>query len=61
MIRSLYAAAQERRWNRDRRRRIAEMSRRERATFITNIDWVEAMAFQLAEIRALPEPVNRRP
>ena len=59
MIRSLYAAARERYWNRDRRRRIAEMRRRERATFITNIDWVEAMAVQLAEIRALPEPVDR--
>ena len=55
IIRSLYIAARERRWNRDRRRRIAEMRRRERLSFITNIDWVDAMASQLAEIRSLPE------
>lgn len=55
MIRTLYIAARERRWNRDRHRRIAEMRRRENATFMAQIDWVEAMAIQLAEIRALPE------
>lgn len=55
IIRWLYIAARERRWNRDRRRRIAEMRRRERLSFITNIDWVDAMASQLAEIRSLPE------
>ena len=60
MIRSLYIAARERRWDRDRRRRIAEMRHRERAAFASNIDWVEAMAIQLAEIRALPELVDRR-
>lgn len=59
LIRSLYIAARERRWNRDRRRRIAEMRRRERATFVSDIDWVETMAIQLAEIRALPELVDR--
>jgi hypothetical protein len=31
------------------------MRQRERATFLANIDWVEAMAIQLAEIRTLPE------
>jgi hypothetical protein len=42
-------------WTRGRRRQIAEMRQRERAKFIANVDWVEAMASQLAEIRALPE------
>jgi hypothetical protein len=55
MIRSLYIAARERRWNRDRRRRIAAMRERERATRTAEIGWVENMAIQLAEIRALPE------
>ena len=59
-MRSLYIAARERRWNRDRRRRIAEMQRRERASFIAQVDWVEAMAIQLAEIRMLPEPPGTR-
>ena len=57
MMRSVYIAARERRWNRDRRRRIAEMRQRERASFIAQVDWVEAMAIQLAEIRMLPEPL----
>ena len=60
MIRSLYTVVRERRWNRDRRRRIAEMQQRERATFIAQVDWVEAMAMQLAEIRMLPEPLWTR-
>jgi hypothetical protein len=55
MIRSLYLAARERRWNRDRSRRIARMLEWERASATAGIDWVEAMAIQLAEIRALPE------
>ena len=59
-MRSLYSAARERHWNRDRRRRIAEMRQRERATFIAQLDWVEAMAIQLAEIRMLPEPPGTR-
>lgn len=59
MIRSLYIQLRERRWNRDRRQRIAQMRRRERATFVTNIDWVEAMAIQLAEIRTLPELLDQ--
>ena len=60
MMRSLYIAVRERRWNRDRRRRIAEMRQRERASFIAQVDWVEAMAIQLAEIRTLPEPLETR-
>jgi hypothetical protein len=60
MMRLLYIAVRERRWNRDRHRRIAEMRQRERATFIAQLDWVEAMAMQLAEIRMLPEPLTRR-
>lgn len=59
-IRSLYAAVRERRWNGDRRERVAQMRRRDRLSFITNIDWVEAMASQLAEIRALPEAHEQR-
>ena len=60
MIRSLYMVARERRWNRDRHRRIAEMRRRERASFMAQIGWVEAMAVQLAEIRTLPEALQTR-
>lgn len=60
MIRSLYIDARERCWNRDRRRRIAEMQRRERASFMAQIDWVDAMATQLAEIRTLPEAFQTR-
>ena len=59
MIRSLYYSARERRWNRDRSRRIAAMLARERASLMDKVDWVEAMAIQLAEIRALPEAVER--
>jgi hypothetical protein len=60
MIRSLYIAARERRWNRDRRRRIAEMLKRERSMLAANVDWLEAMAIQRAEIRGLPEALGRR-
>jgi hypothetical protein len=60
MIRSLYIAARERRWNRDRRRRIAEMLQRERSILTANVDWLEAMAIQLAEIRGLPEALEPR-
>ena len=54
-IRSLYLAAREHRWDRDRRRRIAEMLQSERASRVAAIDLIEAMAIQLAEIRTLPE------
>jgi hypothetical protein len=60
LFRWLWRSVCERRWNRDRRRRIAEMRQRERASFIANVDWVEAMAIQLAEIRALPEALEMR-
>jgi hypothetical protein len=55
MIRSLYVAAREKRWNRDRSRRIGVMLQRERALLLAEGDWIEAMATQIAEIRALPE------
>jgi hypothetical protein len=57
---SLYAAACERCWNRDRSRRIATMLERERATVAATTDWLEAMAIQLAEIRALPQVAEPR-
>jgi hypothetical protein len=60
ICRSLCRALLDRRWDRDRRRRIAQMRQCERVKFITNIDWIEAMAIQLAEIRALPEPAETR-
>lgn len=56
---SWYAAGRERRWNRDRSRRIALMLRRERAAMGATAEWLEAMVIQLAEIRALPEVVER--
>lgn len=55
MIRTLYAAVQQRRWGRDRSRRIAAMQERERTVALADLDRLEAMACQLAEIRALPE------
>jgi hypothetical protein len=60
-IRSLYHAFRERRWNRDRSRRIATMLDRERATLLARAEWLEAMAIQLAEIWTLPEAVEPRP
>jgi hypothetical protein len=54
-MRSLYRAFCERRWNRNRRRRINEMLARDRAGHAAVLDWIEAMAVQLAEIRTLPE------
>jgi hypothetical protein len=60
MIRSIFIAARERIWNRDRSRRIAVMLERERTRRAAEIGWVEAMAIQLAEIRALPEALERR-
>ncbi|MBV8936616.1 MAG: hypothetical protein JO304_21610 [Solirubrobacterales bacterium] len=55
MIRTLYAAIQQRCWRRDRSRRIAAMLERERAIGTVGLDELDAMAWQLAEIRALPE------
>jgi hypothetical protein len=61
MIRSLFITAREWRWNRDRSRRIALMMVRERAAVAAAaIDPVDAMAFQLEEIRALPEHAEPR-
>ena len=59
MIRSLYAAVQQRCWSRDRSRRIAAMLDRERAGIaLADLDRLEGMAWQLAEIRALPEALD---
>ena len=60
MIRTLYLAARERRWNRDRSRQIDKMRHREDAVLRADLDRLDAMAFQLAEIRALPETLERR-
>jgi hypothetical protein len=60
MIRTLYAAVQQRCWSRDRSRRIAAMLERERAIAMADLDRLEGMAWQLAEIRALPEALNPR-
>lgn len=60
MIRSLYLATRERHWNRDRSRRIDEMRQRERFIEMATVGWLEAMASQLAEIRALPETLEHR-
>jgi hypothetical protein len=54
-LRSLYFARRERRWNRDRRRRIAQMLYRERTSLGAKGEWVEGMVLQLVEIRSLPE------
>jgi hypothetical protein len=55
MIRTIYAAVQQRCWSNDRSRRIAAMQARERAIALAELDQLEAIASQLAEIRALPE------
>ena len=59
-IRALVFAVRERRWNRDRSRRVAAMLHRERATLVARTEWLEAMAIQLAEIWTLPEAVEPR-
>jgi hypothetical protein len=58
MIRTIYAAVQQRCWSRDRSRRIAAMLERERAIAIAELDELEALARQLVEIRALPEALE---
>jgi hypothetical protein len=55
MLRSLYAAVQQHLWSRDRSRRIAAMQERERTIALAAPDRLDAMAWLLAEIRALPE------
>jgi hypothetical protein len=59
MIRSVYSSVRERSWNRDRSRRIDAMLKRERAGVAATAEWLEAMAMQLLEIRALPETMDR--
>lgn len=58
MIRTLYAAVQQRCWDHARSRRIAAMLEHERAVALAESDRLEAMAWQLAEIRALPEALE---
>jgi hypothetical protein len=58
MIRTLYAAVQQRRWNRDRSLRVAAMLERERDMAMVDAGRLDAMAWQLAEIRALPETLE---
>ena len=53
-------AVRDRWWNRDRSRRVSLMLQRERIARVAQVDWVEAMAVQLAEIRMLPEVPDRR-
>lgn len=55
MIRTLYAVVQQRSWNRDRSRRIAVMLDRERTIPMADLDRLDALTCQLAQIRALPE------
>ena len=61
MIGSMFRALRERRWNHDRRRRIAKMPQRESATLGARAEWLEEMAIQLAEIRTLPEVAEPQP
>lgn len=49
----------ERRWDRDRRRRVTAMLDGERTGRAAAIAHAQAMAIQLAEIRALPESPER--
>ncbi len=55
MIRRVCAVAWDRHYDRQRRRRIADLRQRE----LAEIEVVTAMAMQLEEIRALPEPSGR--
>ena len=55
MIRTLYAVLQQRCWNRGRSRQIAVMLDRERTIAVANLDRLDALTCQLAQIRALPE------
>jgi hypothetical protein len=58
MIRTLYAAVQQRCWSRDRSRRIDALLEREQAIANADRGRREAMARQLIEIRALPEALE---
>lgn len=55
MIRTLYTAVRQRRRNRDSSRRIAVMLERERTIAMADLDRLDALTYQLAQIRALPE------
>jgi hypothetical protein len=58
MIRTLYAAVQQRCWSRGRSRRIDALLEREQAIANADRHRREAMARQLIEIRALPEALE---
>ena len=55
MIGTLYAVLQQRYWNRGRSRQIAVMLDRDRTIAMANLDRLDALTCQLAQIRALPE------
>ena len=59
MIGILYRAARDRRWIRSRKRHLVMGRRRVTAPLAGN-DREVALAAQLAEIRALPEALDRR-
>ena len=58
MIGTLYAALQQRCWNRGRSRQIAVMLDRERTIAMASLDRLDALTCQLAQIRALPEALE---
>ena len=58
MIRTFYAAVQQRCWNRDRSRRVAVMLDRERTIAMADLDRLDALTCQLAQIRALSEALE---
>jgi hypothetical protein len=58
MIGTLYAALQQRFWNRGRSRQIAVMLDRERTIAMANLGRLDALMCQLAQIRALPEALE---
>ena len=60
MIRSRYLAARDRLFYRRRRREAAKALQQEGAAPLADPERLEAMAIQLAEIRALPEALERR-
>lgn len=60
MIR-MFRAARAKRRDRDRRRRLNRIHRIETRRQRVENDFLEAMAMQLAEIRGLPEALERHP
>jgi hypothetical protein len=54
MIGALYRRVCERLWNRDSRRHTSEMRRLEQTAQAREVDHLDALALQLAQIRSLP-------